>query len=284
MLIYRPLIFFSFFFFPCLLLVSAQFNNEIDLSWGGDRAKFIDNGNLLQLSLDQISGAGFQTKNEYLFGKIDMQIKVVPGNSAGTVTAYYLSSSGSTHDEIDFEFLGNVSGEPYILHTNIYTQGKGEREQQFYLWFDPRLDFHTYSILWNEHQIIFSVDGTPIRVFRNAEHLGVPYPKSQPMRLYSSLWCADNWATKGGIVKTDWSRAPFVASYRAFKTDACTYSAGKSSCSLPLVKGRWWNHQALSNGHLRKLQWVQRNYMIYNYCTDYKRFPQGVPPECKLNN
>ncbi|MCL7033302.1 hypothetical protein MKW94_006894 [Papaver nudicaule] len=275
---YRPLFFFTFLLFPGLLLVSAQFS-EIDLSWGGDRAKIIESGRLLQLSLDQISGAGFQTRNEYLFGRIDMQIKVVPGNSAGTVTAYYLSSSGTAHDEIDFEFLGNVSGEPYILHTNIYTQGKGEREQQFYLWFDPRLDFHTYSILWNEHHIVFSVDDTPIRIFRNAEHLGVPYPKSQPMRLYSSLWCADNWATRGGIVKTDWSRAPFVASYRAFKTDACTYSAGKSSCSSFSVKGR----QALGNENLRKLRWVQRNYMIYNYCTDYKRFPQGVPPECKLS-
>ncbi|ERN18671.1 hypothetical protein AMTR_s00065p00198770 [Amborella trichopoda] len=23
------------------------------------------------------------------------------------------------------------------------------------------------------------------------------------------------------------------------------------------------------------------NYMIYNYCGDTKRFPQGVPPECR---
>ncbi|GMN19512.1 hypothetical protein TIFTF001_048646 [Ficus carica] len=21
--------------------------------------------------------------------------------------------------------------------------------------------------------------------------------------------------------------------------------------------------------------------MVYNYCTDFKRFPQGLPPECK---
>ncbi|KAL8191506.1 hypothetical protein R6Q57_028237 [Mikania cordata] len=275
---------------PCYLLliflignslVSANFYDEFDITWGDGRGKII-NGDLLTLSLDNSSGSGFESRNEYMFGKIDMQLKLVPNNSAGTVTAYYLSSKGSNWDEIDFEFLGNLSGDPYIVHTNVFSQGKGNREQQFYLWFDPTADFHTYSILWNPKHIVFSVDGTPIRDFKNAESVGVPFPKDQPMRIHSSLWNADDWATRGGLVKTDWTQAPFTASYRNFKAnDACVVTSGKSSCDGSGSNAAWLSEE-LDNSKQERLRWVQKNYMIYNYCSDSKRFPAGFPPECSM--
>ncbi|KAM0942830.1 putative xyloglucan:xyloglucosyl transferase [Dioscorea sansibarensis] len=255
----------------------GNFYQDVDITWGGGRGKIVGKGDVLTLSLDKASGSGFQSKSEYLYGKIDMQIKLVPGNSAGTVTTYYLSSQGATHDEIDFEFLGNLSGDPYIVHTNVFTQGKGNREQQFYLWFDPTKNFHTYSILWNPQHVIFFVDGIPIRDFKNEEARGVPFPNNQPMRMYSSLWDAEDWATRGGLVKTDWSKAPFVATYQNFNADACPL--GSTTTCSSLSKG--WYKQELDSDAQKKLQWVQKNYMIYNYCTDYKRFPQGLPPECR---
>ncbi|KAH6816257.1 xyloglucan endotransglucosylase/hydrolase 16 [Perilla frutescens var. frutescens] len=262
----------------CRVANAGNFHQDFDLTWGRSRPKIFGGGQLLSLSLDKTSGSGFQSKREYLFGRIDMQLKLVAGNSAGTVTAYYLSSEGPMHDEIDFEFLGNVTGEPYIVHTNVFTQGKGNREQQFYLWFDPTNNFHTYSIIWNPQHIVFLVDNTPIRVFKNAESRGVPYPKKQAMRIYSSLWNADDWATRGGLVKTDWSKAPFTAYYRNFNAQTCTGSCTNSNSRFS--NGAWQN-QELDAYSRRRLRWVQKNFMIYNYCTDYRRFPQGFPPECR---
>lgn len=276
-----------FFLFLCSLhysLASNNFNQDFDATWGDGRAKVLNNGKLLTLSLDKASGSGVQSKKEFLFGRIDMQLKLVRGNSAGTVTTYYLSSQGATHDEIDFEFLGNLSGDPYIVHTNVYTQGKGDKEQQFYLWFDPTADFHTYSILWNPQTIIFYVDGTPIRVFKNMKSSGLPYPNNQPMRVYASLWNADDWATRGGLVKTDWSNAPFIASFRNFKANACVWEFGKSSCSNTNISTKPWFSQELDSTSQARLEWVQKNYMVYNYCTDIKRFPQGLPQECTFNS
>ena len=273
-------------------LAAANFNQEFDITWGDGRGKILDNGQLLALTLDRTSGSGFQSKHEYLFGKIDMQLKLVPGNSAGTVTAYYLSSQGPTHDEIDFEFLGNVTGEPYTLHTNVFTQGQGNREMQFRLWYDPTKEFHTYSVLWNPKHIIFMVDDMPIRDFRNLESKGIAFPKSQPMRLYSSLWNADDWATQGGRVKTDWSHAPFSASYRGFRADACVVATGGrtrcgSSVGTDAATGTGaaasdWYNQELDLTRQQRMRWVQSKYMIYNYCTDPKRFPQGLPAECSM--
>ncbi|CAN1817444.1 Probable xyloglucan endotransglucosylase/hydrolase protein 25 [Linum perenne] len=227
---------------------AIDLGREFDLTWGEGRGKILADGQLLTLTLDQTSGSGFQSKNQYLFGKLDMQLKLVPGNSAGTVTAYF-KSDGDAWDEIDYEFLGNLSGDPYTVHTNVFTNGKGDREQ-------------------------FTVDGTPIREFKNLESIGVPFPKSRPMRLYSSLWSADEWATRGGAVKTDWSKAPFAASYRDFRADGGTAPA----CS-PEGETSWLNEQ-LNSVNEQRMRWVQSRYMIYNYCTDSKRFPQGFPKEC----
>ncbi|XP_020090869.1 xyloglucan endotransglucosylase/hydrolase protein 24-like [Ananas comosus] len=256
-----------------------DFTRDFDVVWGRENARILDGGRLLELSLDQRSGSRIESKNRFLFGRVDLQIKLVAGGSAGTITSFYICSGGATHDEVDFEFLGNVSGEPYILHTNIFSHGKGGKEQQFYLWFDPTQDFHTYSILWNPLNIILFVDDTPIRVFKNYEAYGVPFPKNQPVRAFASIWDADDWATQGGRIKTDWSKAPFVASYRNFRANACVWTGDYPACG-----DTKWMQQELDWWSWMTLSWVRMNYLLYDYCTDTKRFGYGFPPECALPN
>ncbi|XP_010910122.2 xyloglucan endotransglucosylase protein 6 [Elaeis guineensis] len=269
----------------------AKFDEVIQASWASDH--MIYDGELLKLKLDNFSGAGFASKSKYLYGKATAEIKLVEGDSAGTVTAFYMSSDGANHHEFDFEFLGNTTGEPYLVQTNMYVNGIGNREQRMDLWFDPTADFHAYSILWNPRQVVFLVDDTPIRVYANREARGIMFPRDQPMGVYSSIWNADDWATQGGRVKTDWSHAPFVATYRKVRIDGCEWGAGDEwTAEIKRCSGGewgkegryWWKEkemEALSVHQSHQLMWARAKHLVYDYCADTARFP--VPPaECKV--
>ncbi|KAL2527880.1 putative xyloglucan endotransglucosylase/hydrolase protein 7 [Forsythia ovata] len=278
---------FLLFVFLCVLAFSssvsarpATFLQDFRVTWSDSHIRQLDGGRAIQLVLDQNSGCGFASKYQYLFGRVSMKIKLVPGDSAGTVTAFYMNSdTDSVRDELDFEFLGNRTGQPYTVQTNVYAHGKGDREQRINLWFDPALEFHTYSIMWNHHHVVFYVDEIPIRVYKNNEAKGIPYPKFQPMGIYSTLWEADDWATRGGLEKIDWSKAPFYAYYKDFDIEGCPMP-GPSSCASNT--NNWWEgaaYQALSPVEARRYRWVRMNHMIYDYCTDKSRYPV-TPPEC----
>lgn len=278
-----------FILFPLLFLLAlppsvakpAIFARDFHATWADSHIKQLNSGTAIQLSLDPSSGCGFASNNKFMFGRVSMKIKLVPGDSAGTVTAFYLNSDTYTiRDELDFEFLGNRSGQPYTVQTNVYAHGKGDREQRVNLWFDPSMDFHTYSILWTRQHIVFYVDAIPIRVYKNNEARGVAYPNAQPMGIYSTLWNADNWATRGGLEKIDWSRAPFYAYYKDFDIEACEVPGALRSCNTKV--SNWWDapsYQQLSPIQARAYRWVRLHHMIYDYCTDRARY-SVPPPEC----
>ncbi|XP_068641872.1 xyloglucan endotransglucosylase/hydrolase protein 2-like [Aristolochia californica] len=256
-----------------------SFDDNYEVTWGGGHVLSFDRGREIQLSMDKSSGSGFASKLTYGSGFFRLRIKLPGRNSAGVVTAFYLSSNGSRHDELDFEFLGNKEGKPYTLQTNVFANGEGNREQRLSLWFDPTKEYHSYGVLWNSYQIVFFIDEIPIRVFMNKSYKGVGYP-THPMRVIASLWNGDDWATDGGKTKIDWTYAPFTAQFQGFNVDGCSSDMSKTSqCSSKLL---WWNadkYRMLSSAQEQIYQSMKKKYMTYDYCTDVSRF-KVLPPEC----
>lgn len=130
----------------------------------------------------------------------------------------------------------------------------------------------------------FMVDWVPIRVYRNHADKGVAFPRWQPMSIKASLWNGDSWATRGGLDKVDWSKGPFIASFRKYKIDACIWRGNPRFCRVE-SSTNWWNkerHNTLTWAQRRLFKWVRKYHLTYDYCQDNKRFQDNLPKECSL--
>ncbi|KAG0603427.1 hypothetical protein M758_10G093500 [Ceratodon purpureus] len=276
------------------MVAGSQGNNALAnqfTTWTPKNCEFTPDGRGVDLIVrnQSMPYASMTSKNWFMYGGIGAWIKLIPNNSAGTVTTFYLSSTGPKHCEFDFEFLGNVSGQPYVLHSNIFVDGIGGREQQIFLWFDPTTDYHYYNFQWNKDLLVFYVDNTPIRMFRNLEGIvpGFLYPKACPMALYLSVWDGSKWATQNGRVKIDWTAVPFVASYKNFRLNGCLANQGDTPAIAACQNTKWAapgpRSQTIGGTRTRKLREIKNNYVRYNYCDDLKRWNYTIPGECNYN-
>ncbi|KAH9541377.1 hypothetical protein CY35_14G060700 [Sphagnum magellanicum] len=266
-------------------IASGQSFNQYYQTTTGPSNFILSNGSTVaQLVLDQASASGFSSKFNYLFGTFSMEIKLVPGDSCGTVATFYMTSNSATHDEIDLEFLGNLSGQPYILQTNVFAHGVGGREQRINLWFDPTAAFHLYTIEWTQNAITILVDNIAIRQFNNVFlQTGVPYLNNQSMLAIGSLWDGDSWACHGGSIKLNWQDAPFIASYSGFNLISGCSIPNNTISSCQASKFATFSVTPKIQAHRdNQLIIVKKKYLGYNYCTDKNRYPT-TPPECAYN-
>ncbi|GER32254.1 xyloglucan endotransglucosylase/hydrolase protein [Striga asiatica] len=268
-------------------------NQSYYVSYGGNNVHVTGNGTSVNLSLDKSSGSGLMSKNKYYYGFFNAAIKLPSGFTSGVVVAYYLSNADiypHNHDEIDIELLGHEKRRDWVLQTNIYGNGSVStgREEKFYLWFDPTQGFHDYSILWNNHHIVFLVDNIPVREVIHNNGVSFVYP-SKPMSIHTTIWDGSEWATHGGKYPVNYKFAPFVVSETRIQMEGCIANkiTTSSSCSrsslssLDPVDGE--RFAKLSSQQKTGLDWARRKHMFYSYCQDKPRY-KVMPQECNATH
>lgn len=244
-------------------------------------------GRTVSLLLDRLSGAGFISSEMYQYGFFSAAIKLPADYTAGIVVAFYTSNGDvfvKDHDELDFEFLGNIQGKEWRVQTNVYGNGSTNRgrEERYYLPFDPTIDFHNYSIIWTAQNTIFYIDDVPIREVRRSAAMGGDYP-SKPMSLYATIWDASSWATSGGRYKVNYKYAPFVSQFSDLALLGCRVGPLQQSvspgCAVADAQLAATGLADLTPDQRRAMRTFRERYMTYSVCHDRIRYPEPFP-EC----
>ncbi|XP_062204860.1 probable xyloglucan endotransglucosylase/hydrolase protein 28 [Phragmites australis] len=261
--------------------LAASFGDGYMQLFGGSNLALHGGGGQVRIALDERTGAGFASRGAYLYGFFSASIKLPADYTAGVVVAFYMSNGDvyeKTHDELDFEFLGNIRGREWRVQTNVYGNGSTSvgREERYRLWFDPTEDFHRYAILWSHDRIVFYIDETPIREVVRTESMGAQFP-SKPMSLYATIWDGSSWATSGGRYKVDYKYAPFVAELADLTLHGCAVDS--LTCTPDNVSVH--TTVAMSGRQRSAMKRFRTKYMTYSYCYDRLRYSRPQP-ECDV--
>ncbi|KAJ6812203.1 putative xyloglucan endotransglucosylase/hydrolase protein 30 [Iris pallida] len=248
-------------------------------------------GRNVNLVLNRWSGAGFISSDLYNHGFFSAAIKLPSDYTAGVVVAFYTSNGDvfeKTHDELDFEFLGNVKGKEWRVQTNVYGNGSTSRgrEERYLLPFDPTEEAHRYSILWTADIIIFYIDNIPIREVLRSDAMGGDYP-SKPMALYATIWDGSTWATEGGKYRANYKYSPWVAEFSGLVLQGCRtgpleqYPSAAEGCADSDAQLEAADFSNLTAGKRAAMQRFRERYMTYSFCYDVERYPATFP-DCNV--
>ncbi|KAJ0989924.1 hypothetical protein J5N97_008280 [Dioscorea zingiberensis] len=200
-----------------------------------------------------------------------------------------------THDELDFEFLGNVRGQEWKVQTNVYGNGSTSRgrEERYLLPFDPTSEPHHYSILWTPETIIFYIDEMPIREVIPSEAMGADYP-SKPMMLYATIWDGSAWATGGGRYKVNYKYSPFVSEFSHLILHGCKMQPILRQLGDDDDNNNYYmrcadlesefggsEYAVMTPEKRRAMRKFREHYMTYSFCYDVLRYPLTLP-DCDI--
>ncbi|XP_062217243.1 probable xyloglucan endotransglucosylase/hydrolase protein 30 [Phragmites australis] len=277
---------------PAINVTTMAFEEGYTPLFGQDNILRSADDRTVSLLLDRSTGSGFISSSMYQHGFFSASIKLPSDYTAGVVVAFYTSNGDvfeKRHDELDFEFLGNIRGKPWRVQTNVYGNGSVSRgrEERYVLPFDPTTEFHRYSILWTTSAVAFYVDDIPVREVRRSAAMGGDFP-SKPMSLYATVWDASTWATSGGRYRVNYRYGPFVASFTDLALVGCPVgpiqmvsAADTERCAAAEEALRASEPAVMTVEKQQEMRRFREHNMVYSYCYDTLRYP--VPfPECDV--
>ncbi|PKI45379.1 probable xyloglucan endotransglucosylase/hydrolase protein 30 [Punica granatum] len=271
-------------------VTSIAFEEGYSPLFGDDNVAPYPDGSGVRLVLNPYTGAGFISSSPYQHGFFSAKIKLPADYTAGIVVAFYTSNGDvfeKNHDELDIEFLGNIRGKKWRFQTNLYGNGSTNRgrEERYTLWFDPTREYHRYSILWTDTNIIFYVDEVPIREVIRNEAMGADYP-AKPMSLYATLWDGSDWATAGGRYKVNYKYSPFFAEFKDLVLEGCAIDPlqqlPSDDCYYKNAHSEAKDYVTITPRRRAAMRRFRQRYMYYSYCYDALRYPVP-PPECVIS-
>ncbi|WVZ78055.1 hypothetical protein U9M48_025826 [Paspalum notatum var. saurae] len=284
---------------PAINVTTMAFEEGYAPLFGHDNILRSADDRTVSLLLDRSTGSGFISSSMYHHGFFSASIKLPSDYTAGVVVAFYMSNGDvfeKRHDELDFEFLGNIRGRPWRVQTNVYGNGSVSRgrEERYVLPFDPTTEFHRYSILWTPAAVAFYVDDVPVREVRRSPAMGGDFP-SKPMALYATVWDASTWATSGGRYRVNYRYGPFVASFTDLALLGCrvdrpvrmvtTPTPGvqqqAAACAAADAALRASDAAVMTVEKLQAMRRFREQNMVYSYCYDTRRYPDAFP-ECDV--
>ncbi|OAL35432.1 hypothetical protein AYO20_05282 [Fonsecaea nubica] len=207
---------------------SSEFGASGAVSYTSDGAAF---------TISQHGDAPTLSSNWYImFGHVDYVVKAAPGT--GIVSAAILQSD--CLDEIDWEWIG---GDNTQAQSNYFGKGittTGYNRGAFHGAPNNHDEFHTYSIDWTADQIVWSIDGTTVRVMTQDQAEAGQYPQT-PMYVKLGTWAGGDSSNPEGTIQwaggvTDYSAGPFTMYVRS--VHVTDYSTG-SQYTYSGTSGTW---------------------------------------------
>lgn len=159
-----------------------------NVGWDADLVTVRNGGLHLGLRAKPGSGRPFtagevQTKKFTGHGSYEVVMRAAAGGP-GMVTGFFVYTGphlGSTHEEIDFEWLG---AEPGAVQVNYYSDGRPVGGRTLELGFDAMRSHHLYRFEWLPDRIRWYVDGVLLHE-EDGTRLRLPKP---PAKLIAHVW------------------------------------------------------------------------------------------------